>query len=357
MIDLTHIDLLALIGADTPLQRAGATNGGEFAGPCPVCGGEDRFRVWPQPAQGNPRYWCRQCGACGDAVDYLRWREPGLSFREACARLGILNVGDGTRSAARWSRETVRVAAPRPAARTWPALTSEVWQQRAQAFAARCQAALWEASNRPALDYLRARGLTDATIEWAGLGFNRTSLSEPRAAWGLDEAGAGDKPVWAPPGIVIPWWIGGRLWRVNVRRLKVARGKALPYDGENKYMQPAGCAPGLYNVDALRAGAAVVMVEGEFCALSLLQAAGDLAVPVATGSVSGARRPRWLGKLALAGRVLLAFDDDAPGARAAVWWAARLPEACRLVPARHDVNAMLAAGDDLRAWAAAALQA
>ena len=57
-------------------------------------------------------------------------------------------------------------------------------------------------------------------------------------------------------------------------------------------------------------------------------------------------------------RVLLAFDDDEAGDNAAAWWQARLQrKGIRLRPTRHDVNAMLVAGDDLAAWVAAGIGA
>ena len=49
MIDATRvkekIDLLAIIQQDTQLKKVANTNGSEYAGPCPFCGGQDRFRV------------------------------------------------------------------------------------------------------------------------------------------------------------------------------------------------------------------------------------------------------------------------------------------------------------------------
>ena len=44
----------------------------EWAGPCPKCGGEDRFRVWPEAGNsGTGSFWCRQCGWKGfcDSLD------------------------------------------------------------------------------------------------------------------------------------------------------------------------------------------------------------------------------------------------------------------------------------------------
>src|SRR5436305_15259018 len=53
------MNLLDLVTRDTRLRRMASTHGGEYAGPCPFCGGRDRFRVWPNMA--HPRYWCRVC--------------------------------------------------------------------------------------------------------------------------------------------------------------------------------------------------------------------------------------------------------------------------------------------------------
>lgn len=55
----------------------------EWAGPCPFCGGVDRFCVWPS----DNKYWCRGCNKKGDAIQLLRDLE-GMSYREACEALG-----------------------------------------------------------------------------------------------------------------------------------------------------------------------------------------------------------------------------------------------------------------------------
>ena len=71
----------------TPLKRVSTTKGGEYHGPCPSCGGKDRFHVWPQENHGEGSWWCRQCGNGGDGIQYLRDIEQ-LTFKEACNRLG-----------------------------------------------------------------------------------------------------------------------------------------------------------------------------------------------------------------------------------------------------------------------------
>ena len=77
-----RVNLLELIGNDTTLKRVANTRGGEYAGPCPFCGGKDRLRV--QPATG--RWVCRQCGDVHhwpDAIAYVQKRH-NLDFRAAC---------------------------------------------------------------------------------------------------------------------------------------------------------------------------------------------------------------------------------------------------------------------------------
>ncbi|MEA3240904.1 MAG: primase-helicase zinc-binding domain-containing protein, partial [Pseudomonadota bacterium] len=46
-------------------------NGGEYSSPCPFCGGNKRFRTWPQKKDGQGRWWCRECGETGDSIDLL----------------------------------------------------------------------------------------------------------------------------------------------------------------------------------------------------------------------------------------------------------------------------------------------
>jgi len=58
----------------------------EYACPCPFCGGEDRFIVWPVQGVGG-RYWCRQCKRQGDLIQYLHDKR-GLSYQEAAEMAG-----------------------------------------------------------------------------------------------------------------------------------------------------------------------------------------------------------------------------------------------------------------------------
>jgi phage/plasmid primase-like uncharacterized protein len=56
--------------------------GGELIGPCPVCGGRDRFAVNPKKAVWN----CRGCSKGGDVIALVRHLD-GCGFNDAIEQL------------------------------------------------------------------------------------------------------------------------------------------------------------------------------------------------------------------------------------------------------------------------------
>lgn len=364
---IQDLDLLTYVQKDTVIRRVSSHRGGEYHGPCPVCGGKDRFRV--QPARD---FWiCRQCEESGDLIAYL-------VFTQRLTRLEAYQArhGDAPHLAALASSAQPARSAQVPEAATPP---NAIWQGRAWDFVAEAQAALWAGSDARALAWLQGRGLTAETIQQAGLGFNPAERWESYAAWGLPEELRRDgkpKRIWLPRGIVIPWVIGADLWRVNIRRApsvladtarhnaavearyqageigKTQRDTLLRNDA--KYIGPAGCGNGLYNADVLGQLPAM-LVEGEIDALTIEQEAGDLIAPCATGSTGGARRARWAALLALSPLVLVTFDADVAGDKTRRYWLDSLPNGRYWRPLWGDVNTMFRGGANLRAWLAAGL--
>lgn len=239
-------DLVALIGAYTPLKWKARTNGGEWAGPCPWCGGSDRFLVWPQAER--PGYHCRQCGKNGDAISFLMDREQ-LSFAEACKRLG--------------AEPMTTLPRRKPAPPTEKAEPTEVWGRRAADLVNRCEANLWGEDGARARAWLERRGLTEETLKHWRVGFNPEDRYEDPIVWGLPDR---DHKVWIPKGITLPWIIGGKLCHVKIRRAT----------GSPKFMSVTGGCPTLYGADTLKGRDVSLLAEGEFDCLFLWQEAGDL---------------------------------------------------------------------------------
>lgn len=182
----------------------------------------------------------------------------------------------------------------------------------------------------------------------AGLGYNPRDISDMPKSWGI----AKSDNIWLPgPSIVIPWLVDGNYWRINIRLLQPRNIGKKQY----RYIGPAGWANGLYNADTLRANRPAILTEGELDALTIAQYAGDLVAAVATGTTEGSRRDKWIARLAACTLVLVAFDSEPAGDRAAQFWLNTLPNATRWRPLWKDPNAMAQAGADVRAWIEAGL--
>ena len=122
------------------LRRVCSTNGGEWAGPCPLCGGEDRFRVWPTPREGYPRAWCRQCRTVGDALHWavrLSGGDPSargstVAFLRKCGLLeaNLVARRSGTRIPAA-PRQSARSPSPLEIVAELSEALREVFEERA----------------------------------------------------------------------------------------------------------------------------------------------------------------------------------------------------------------------------------
>ena len=350
-MDVRDVDILALIGADTVLKRVGGTRGGEYAGPCPFCGGTDRFRVWPADTSTTDhrgKWWCRQCLKSGDAIEYLRERD-GLSYGEACQQLGV--SGKASRQGATRSTDgKSKIAVPPPAG----------WQACGMRFVEFCEQALWDEKGRHALDWLHGRGFNDSTLRASRIGWNGTQRFGDPARWDLPAG----KKIWAPVGVVIPWIDSGTLWRVQFRRLDLMRATVngvervqMGPDPEPKYVHIRGSGDALYGADALDGSQPVMLTEGVFTSLAIQQEAGDIVTAVAAGSTKGGHGTQWIARLSLAPLVLIAFDADKPGDEAAERWQEKLPGSRRRRPYWDDANAMLQDCGDVWSWVEAGLVA
>jgi len=350
-MDLSHllsdVDLLNVIGADTQLRRKSRhrRDGDEYAGPCPFCGGVDRFMVWPDHASGRGRWWCRRCDQHGDAVDYLQAR--GLSFREALRHLGQPLPTGPLGGPGRPETYRDSVAPPAPA-----------WQEQALAHIERCARILWSPAGQKARAYLRQkRGLRDETIQRWQLGYNPRWVAESPEHWGLESwTTAAGKPgrVWVPHGVTIPLRAGGQVWGLKVR---IWRRDGQPETAPGrKYSGPRGGAGSLFGADELRSdGRPLLLCEGEFDALLAWQeigTGGPGLVDVATLAGAGRSIPgRWLLYLLRYERILVAYDlDDAGRAGAARLADLSQRVRCIRVPHGHDLTDFYQAGGDLPAW-------
>lgn len=313
MIDIdtlkAHTNLAALIESD--LGPPCAKSGRWYLWRCPFHADTDpSLAVTPDTGT----YHCFGCGASGDVITWVQERE-GLDFREACERLGALDLPD----------RPVSVKEPSTTSNDGPPPAE--WQDQARDLLEICEAALWGDLGKRALAWLRKRGLQDDTIHRWHLGYN---AADQRGNLG-----------WLPRGIVITCKVEGTLWYIKIRRPT----------GRPKYQNVAGSKAALFGADNLEGHDVAVITEGEFDAMLLDQETGDLVGVASLGGAGKRLDTRWIMYLLDKRRVLAAYDTDSSGLKGAAKLLAQSERVRTIRPLEgNDVTDYYLAGGRLRDW-------
>jgi DNA primase len=341
----------------TNLKKVASTHGGEWAGACPSCGGNDRFRVWPNENAGKGGYWCRSCGMKGDNIQFLIDFE-GMTFKDACQYLNIQPEARPDDQPPPQRAEWKPTAHPDPA---------QIWQEKAEKFVAWAQERL--SGNQQQLDWLAARGISQAAAVAARLGWNPGEdghdIFRQRTSWGLPEQikeNGKARMLWIPRGLVIPYIpaaAGGRV----IRRIRIRRPNNILQEMREKYpnKEPAryvvipGSSAATMILDVARK--AFVIVESELDAIACA-AATDLAGAVALGTLEGKPDAEAFTILKDALQILNALDyGDQGGGKAAAeraikWWAGQFGDRCDRwpVPQGKDPGEAYALGTPIGQW-------
>ena len=350
---MSLLDLLMKNGHELKLKT-----GSEYAGPCPFCGGTDRFIVHANKGDGG-RYWCRQCKESGDSIQYLR-DGKGFSYFEACEALCITPR----------SRNAQNVQVTTQSIHTWEPSQVEVpkdeWKQKAEAFVDQCIDNLWgkyrkgepptwrQESAETKIWLEDERHLSDETIKEAALGWNPRDYYWTRESWGLptmmNQTTGRPVNLWAPKGIVIPMFIGAEVVKVKFRRAILGPGE------KDRYIPIAGGSKSsmIFKGESIRV---VSIVESELDGMLIWQRAKDLVTCIALGSAQARPDIEADELLRQADLILLSLDSDRAGANEAWhWWVEKYEHAKRW-PCIHgkDPAEMHQAGIDVRRWIKAGL--
>ena len=304
-----------MVGETVQLKKAGTT----YKGLCPFHGEKTpSFTVTPS----RDSWKCFGCGLGGDVFSFVMQRD-GVSFPDA---LRTLAAKAGVEIDERTKREDAQRARLRDVVETAIAFYHQVLTATTQ--------------GKPALDYLRGRGFTDATIETFQLGWAPDTwdtmsrkLVEKKGIRPdeLVEAGLASPARSPQRGVgVIDKFRGRVLFPIRDQNGAATGmgGRILGTEGEGgrdtgpKYLNSPGTplfdkSRSLYLIDkakgAMRKSGQAVIVEGYTDALMAHQAGFDNVV----ASLGTALTP---GQVALltryAKRVALAYDVDAAGQKA-----------------------------------------
>jgi DNA primase len=206
---------------------------GEYHGPCPACGGRDRFTIF----RDGSGWMCRKCSPQSGGVFDLMSKVRDVTVESVMAEYRT----PGPRRA-----EPMRPRPVPPTARDVEGdfLTDE-WQLAARSLVA---ASMRELPSRPdAVDYLRSRGIEEDLARDYRLGYDS-----------------------ARSAIVIPW--AGASKRIVAVKFR-AIGKDV--DPKRRFTQLKGGRQILFGGHLCRQTETCVVVEGEFNAISIRRAIGD----------------------------------------------------------------------------------
>lgn len=335
------LELAEEVGLTT--KRVASTNGGEYSSPCPECGGDDRFRLWPKQKATNciGRYWCRRCDISGDAIQFCR-RFLGLDFKAALKR-SHATMPKQSLFPVREKRKVFNVVEAPPKA----------WQERVRDFIDYSHSQIF--SFPGVVSSLEKRGLAKEAVEQYRIGYYENpdcqyERFEPYfSELGLEEKlypNGKRRHVWIPKGIVIPTIEASGI----AVRLKIRRSEWKPDDKLPKYIAIPGSMQGM-NIIGNTKKDVMIVVESELDAYTVHFSLRDCAFVVAVGS--NTKNPdNVTNYLANKAKLILICHDNDDGGKTMLhkWHRLYSNTASYPVPYGKDIGEAVQKGLNLREW-------
>ncbi len=209
----------------------------EYAGPCPKCGGTDRFHVSTKTERAS----CRECHGMAEWLDVFALEQ----WVHECNFMTAVHIINDE------PKRLVSVQCHKPVERPKNAWSSETWQKAARQTIEKATHALHSREGQDGRGYLLNRGITLTTAEDWCLGYD----VQRRA-------------------IVLPWLTPKAVMNVQYRRID-ALGKT------ERFVRESGGTAVMYGLHLLDTSApTLVLVEGEMNAISIWQSARALGITV-----------------------------------------------------------------------------
>lgn len=300
----------------TNLKRVGR----ELHGPCPFCGGDDRFMVFSD----NQKCYCRGCEFRGDCFDLVAKKE-GITTVEAFERL----TGQ-------------QIPKRAPLGDAPPCWQEQAWQD--------------EAKEKVATGIRSFVGVEGVSAGWRylhGRGINPETMAAFEIGFTLRHWDGRDNPK--RPAILIPWRLSNGL----ICSLKYRFVDDLAQtDKGRRFNQQRGSVPFLFGSNLCKGSDLLVCIEGEVNAMSVYQSKPETVDVLSFGSDSagshkdsekGIRAAYQFAKERGYRRVLIWCDSEEKAQRAGTIFADLKPAAMQS-PKGKDANDILKAHGEEFLW-------
>ena len=242
------------------------------------------------------------------------------------------------------SAPSKRPRAPAPRPTELAKMQAHRWRERLAVVIEQAHGNLLK--NAESLEWLRLeRGIALETVEMFKLGWLERNHFFPKEEFGLPVDG---KKMVVPSGLIIPW---------QDKRIRVRRCNHDDAGQYGRYYVVPGSSAEPMTIGTPHSATALI-VESELDAILLYQEIKRPLFIVALGSAAVKPGPELLEKLGMCPAILVALDNDAAGAKAALWWLENVPGCHRtLTPSRYgkDFSEAFKNGLALNAWIIAAM--
>lgn len=282
---LREFDLIALAERDTELKKQRAYH----VGPCPFCGGRDRFQL--KTVGAITKWYCRGCGLdrYHDAIDYMQRRHQ-VDFVEACRMMAAGSLDDYE---------------------TDPDRLSEIErgrQERAERERAERQEKMAAFSDRMVAEEHHARMVEANYKWWEGQGVPRAAADWWRLGYTAERAFHHAGELLTRPAYIIPKYdFNWRMTNADYRLID-------PPEGAGKYRSEPGLPAAVFlsRPDRSEFPDEVLIVEGSKKAMVTTIRSGQAGDPPMVIGVPG--KTSWCGiaeRVRDCGRAWVIMDPDA----------------------------------------------
>ncbi len=322
---LAGVDLLELARHDTDLgtKKIAGSGGGEWAGPCPFCGGEDRFRV--QPYKKPHGIWlCRNCtdGKWDTAAGYVM-RRDNCNFITALETLSMRNFIVSAGKILNDTQDNNRAQ----------------WETTANEFLQDSIKHLWQPEGAGALEYLHKRGLNDDTLRMWNIGYSPEKGICDAWDWGVND----QEEIWIPRGIIIPCEDENGLQYLKIRQNTT--------DHKKRYTSITGSHAALFGAWTLQDVFTAFLFEGEFDVMLAYQT-GFTGCGYCSMPAGKTLQEDWYPLFAKIDNLIIAMDNDEEGEKAAKELLNLSDQFIKAspLPTGKDLTEYLLSGGDVFEW-------
>lgn len=283
-------------------------NGNELCGPCPWCGGKDRFYI---KVESNPqRCGCRQCtDGTMKALDfYARLNNlptTGAELKRTAEDFAnYIGAHPEYKAFSSAGSKAINNTVHKPLVFVPYRKPSAEWQELMMPYVDEFADILFSEAGKCALDYLEGRGLDKNLLREKKIGYNPEAVFTNYHITKYTDNGKELKQVVIGKGIIIPAMFEGNLMRVKCRPI-------VHHEGQPKYYFVRGSIGTSPFICKDYERPFTFITEGEFDDLTVYQCAYDICNAVTFGSANNPGRAGEWGKwYTTLGNIRITFDND-----------------------------------------------